>query len=54
MPPASLRIMPARIDQNQKMEELFRDYFKHEKGQAPNEEIMQLFTELLAEEEVKA
>jgi exonuclease SbcD len=36
------------------MTELFRDYFKHEKGQAPNDEIMQLFTELLAEEEVEA
>ncbi len=43
-----------RIDLDQGMAELFRDYFKHEKGQAPNEEIMQLFTELLAEEEVEA
>jgi exonuclease SbcD len=33
------------------MEELFRDYFKHEKGQEPNEDLMNLFKEVLAEEE---
>lgn len=43
-----------QIDLNQGMESLFRDYFKHEKGQEPNEEIMQLFTELMAEEEEEA
>ncbi len=40
-----------QIDLSRSMEELFRDYFKHEKGQEPNEEIMKLFTEILAEEE---
>jgi exonuclease SbcD len=34
------------------MEELFRDYFKHEKGQEPGEELMNLFTEILAEDEL--
>ena len=33
------------------MQELFVDYFRNEKGQKPNEEIMKLFTEILAEEE---
>jgi exonuclease SbcD len=40
-----------QIDLNQSMEELFRDYFKHEKGQEPNEDLMNLFKEVLAEEE---
>lgn len=40
-----------QIDLNQSMEALFRDYFIHGKGQEPNEEIMQLFNEILAEEE---
>ncbi len=39
------------IDLSRSMEELFHDYFKHEKGQDPNPEIMNLFTEILAEEE---
>ncbi len=39
------------IDPAQSMEDLFKDYFKHEKGCDPNEEIMQLFTEMLAEED---
>lgn len=39
------------IDLTRSMEELFRDYFKHEKGQEPNDEIINLFTEILAEEE---
>jgi exonuclease SbcD len=30
------------------MEELFRDYFRHEKGQDPNQELMDLFTEILS------
>jgi len=30
------------------MEALFRDYFLSVKGQLPNDELMQLFTELLA------
>lgn len=42
-----------QIDLTQSMESLFRDYFLHEKGQEPNEEIMQLFQEILAEEEEK-
>ena len=40
-----------KIDLTRSMEELFRDYFKHEKGQDPNTELMSLFTEILAEEE---
>lgn len=40
-----------QIDLSKGMEALFRDYFLHEKGQEPNEEIMQLFHEILAEEE---
>ena len=39
------------IDLSRSMEDLFRDYFHHEKGQEPNEEIMQLFTEMLAGED---
>jgi exonuclease SbcD len=33
------------------MNDLFRDYFKHAKGQEPNEEIMELFAEILSEDE---
>jgi exonuclease SbcD len=40
-----------QIDLSRSMEELFRDYFKHEKGQEPGEELMNLFTEILAEDE---
>ncbi len=40
-----------QIDLNQSMEALFRDYFLHEKGQEPNDEIMRLFHEIIAEEE---
>ena len=39
------------IDLTKTMEELFTDYFRHEKGQEPNEEVMKLFTEILAENE---
>ncbi|MDP2888500.1 MAG: exonuclease subunit SbcD [Bacteroidota bacterium] len=39
------------IDLTKNMEELFTDYFRHEKGQEPNAELMSLFTELLAVEE---
>lgn len=42
-----------RVDLDQGIESLFRDYFKHEKGQDPNDEIMELFTELRAEEETE-
>ena len=38
------------IDINKGMNELFRDYFKYSKGQEPNDEIMDLFNEILAEE----
>ena len=38
------------IDLTRTMEELFLDYFRHRKGQEPNEEILMLFTEILAEE----
>jgi len=40
-----------QIDLSRSMEELFHDYFRHEKGQAPGEDLMNLFTEILAEEE---
>ena len=36
------------IDLSQNMEALFRDYFVHAKGQQPNDDLMQLFTELMA------
>ena len=39
------------IDLSKSMEELFVDYFRHTKGQAPNADLMALFTELLAENE---
>jgi len=38
------------IDLSKNMNALFCDYFKHSKGQEPNNEIMELFTEILAEE----
>ena len=38
------------IDLSKGMEELFADYFKHEKGQIPNQRILNLFKEILAEE----
>ena len=42
------------IDLTKTMEELFTDYFRHKnKGQEPNEEIMKLFAEILAEEDEK-
>jgi exonuclease SbcD len=42
---------PSNIDLSQSMETLFRDYFLHEKGQEPGEEILSLFREIMAEEE---
>jgi exonuclease SbcD len=39
------------IDLTNSMEELFSDYFSHKKRQEPNDEIMKLFTEILAEDE---
>jgi len=39
------------IDLTRSMEELFRDYFRYAKGQEPNEEIISLFTEILAADE---
>jgi exonuclease SbcD len=39
------------IDLSKNMDELFIDYFRHEKGQEPNAELMALFTELLALDE---
>ena len=41
------------IDLSKAMDELFVDYFRHRKGQEPNEEILKLFTEILAEEDKK-
>ncbi len=37
------------IDLTKNITELFVDYFKHEKGQEPNEKIMKLFKEVLSE-----
>ncbi len=39
------------IDLTNSMEELFTDYFRHKKRQEPNDAIMKLFTEILAEED---
>lgn len=39
------------IDLTKSMDELFADYFRHKKGQDPNDEILKLFTEIMAEEE---
>jgi len=41
------------IDLTKNMEELFTDYFRHSKGQEPNKEILELFTEILAEDDEK-
>lgn len=38
------------IDLNKGMEELFSEYFKHSKGQEPNDNILKLFKEVLSEE----
>lgn len=38
-------------DLSKSVEELFKDFFKHETGQAPNKEIMNLFVEILRTEE---
>lgn len=38
------------IDLSKNMNLLFREYFNYVKGQEPNEELMDLFTEILAEE----
>ncbi|HZL09086.1 MAG TPA: exonuclease subunit SbcD [Prolixibacteraceae bacterium] len=38
------------IDLTKSMTELFTDYFRHSKGQEPNEEVLKLFTEILAED----
>ncbi len=39
------------IDPGKSMDALFREYFQFAKGQEPNDEIMELFTEILAKEE---
>ncbi len=39
------------IDPGKSMDALFREYFQFAKGQEPNDEIIQLFTEILAGEE---
>jgi exonuclease SbcD len=41
------------VDLSKGMEELFGEYFKHEKGQDPNENILRLFKEILSEEEAQ-
>jgi DNA repair protein SbcD/Mre11 len=39
------------IDLSKNMDELFTGYFKHAKGQDPNENLLKLFSEVLSEEE---
>jgi exonuclease SbcD len=39
------------IDLTKTMEELFGEYFRQAKGQAPNEDLMALFVEMLAQDE---
>jgi len=41
------------IDLNKSMEALFIDYFKQAKGQEPNENLLNLFKEVLSEEEAQ-
>ena len=41
------------IDLKKSMEDLFVDYFKQAKGQAPNETILNLFKEVLSEEDAQ-
>lgn len=41
----------SNINLNQSMEDLFRDYFKFENGQDPNDDIMNLFNEIISVEE---
>lgn len=41
------------IDLSKGMEELFSEYFKHAKGQEPNENILKLFKEVLSEEDAQ-
>ncbi|RLD84748.1 MAG: exonuclease sbcCD subunit D, partial [Bacteroidetes bacterium] len=36
------------IDISRSMEELFTDYFKHKQGQSPNEELLDLFKEVIS------
>ncbi len=40
-----------QIDLNRRMESLFSDYFTHENGQEPSDDIMNIFREILAEED---
>jgi len=39
------------IDLSKSMDQLFVDYFRHKKGQDPNDELIKLFTEIMAEED---
>ncbi len=42
------------IDLNKNMKELFLDYFKHTKGTTPDENLMNLFHEIIAEKDTEA
>ena len=42
---------PHETDLNKSMEDLFKEFFLNKKGQAPNERILNLFKEILSEEE---
>ena len=39
------------IDLTKKIEDLFIDYFEHKHGQKPNQRLLNLFKEVLSEEE---
>ena len=48
--PSSLTREHQSIDLNQKMDDLFRQYFQFKHGQKPNSELMELFKEIQAQE----
>ena len=45
-----LECKQSQVDLNKSMEELFTEFFIYEKKQEPNEDIMNLFKEILGEE----
>jgi DNA repair protein SbcD/Mre11 len=50
--PDELQLCPKNnVDLSKSMSTLFCDYFKYKNGQEPNNEILQLFSEILAEED---
>jgi len=49
-PEEQMDLSQKQIDLSRSMKELFCDYFRSEKGQEPNKELMDMFSELLSEE----